>query len=100
MEQLLINKYKLNNGPLVKVCLYMGERCEWKVQLQWTTHRVGFIKSWSEFTARLFLCVDDMIVFTPKDDGFKVDVFMEESSCSSIFSCRWHREGPYADPRR
>jgi hypothetical protein len=101
MEQHLISKYKLkNNGPPVKVCLYMGERCEWKVQLQWTGQRVGFIKSWSEFTARLFLRVDDMIVFTPKDDGFKVDVFRKETSCSSIFSRRRHREGPYADPRR
>jgi hypothetical protein len=34
MEQLLIGKYKLkNNGPPVKAVLYMGERCEWWVQL-------------------------------------------------------------------
>ena len=52
MEQLLITKYKLkNNGPPVKVCLYLGQRCEWKVQLQWTCQRVGFIKSLSEFAA-------------------------------------------------
>jgi hypothetical protein len=46
MEQLLIRKYKLkNNGPLVKLALYMGERCEHRVQLQWRAERVGFIKS-------------------------------------------------------
>jgi hypothetical protein len=101
MEQHLIIKYKLkNNGSPVKVCLYMGERYEWKVQLQWTAQRVGFIKSWSEFNARLGLRVDETIVFTPKDDGFKVDVFRKETSCSSIFSCKRHREGPYVDPRR
>ena len=45
MEQLLIKKYKLeNNGPPVKVALYMGERCEHRVQLQWRAERVGFIR--------------------------------------------------------
>jgi hypothetical protein len=82
----------------VKVALYMGERCEWKVQLQWRAERVGFIKSWSEFVTRASLHFDDTIIFTPKDDGFKVDVFRKEPSSSSIFSCRKHREGPYADP--
>jgi hypothetical protein len=61
--------------PPVKVCLYTGQRCEWKVQLQCMGQRVGFIKGWSEFTARLLLCVDNTIVFTPQDDGFKVDIF-------------------------
>ncbi|KAK1607972.1 hypothetical protein QYE76_031645 [Lolium multiflorum] len=70
--------------PPVKVALYMGERCEWKVQLQWRAERVGFIKSWSEFAARLDLHINDTIIFTPKDDGFTVDVFSKESSCSSI----------------
>jgi hypothetical protein len=93
MELHLIRKYKLkNNDPVVKVCSYMGERCEWKVQLQWMGQRVGFIKSWSDFAARLGLRVDDTIAFTPKDDGFKVDVLRKETSCSSIFSCRRHRE--------
>jgi hypothetical protein len=54
----------------VKVALYMGQRCEWRVQLQWRAQRVGFIKSWSEFAARTDLRIDDMIVFTPKDDSF------------------------------
>jgi hypothetical protein len=91
MEQHLITKYKLkNNGPPVKVCLYMDEHCEWNV----------FIKRWSDFAARLTLHVDDAMVFTPKDDDFKVDVFRKETLCSNIFSCRKHREGPYADPRR
>jgi hypothetical protein len=45
MEQLLIKKYKLkNNGTLVKVALYMGERCEYRVLLQWTAYCDGFIK--------------------------------------------------------
>jgi hypothetical protein len=101
MEQPLIRKYKLkNNGPPVKVCLYLGERCEWKVQLQWTGQRVGFIKSWSEFTARILLHVDDTLVFTPQNDGFKVDLFRKEMSCSNVFGCKRHREGPFADPRR
>jgi hypothetical protein len=78
----------------------MGERCEWKVQLQWRAERVGFIKSWSEFVARADLHVDDTIMFTPKNDGFLVDVFRKETSCSSIFSCTKHRKGPCADPLR
>jgi hypothetical protein len=100
MEQLLITKYKLkNNAPSVKVCLYMGQHCEWKVQLKWTGQRTVFTKGWSEFAARLLLRVDDTLVFTPQDDGFKVDIFRKETSCSSIFSCKRHREGPYVDPR-
>jgi hypothetical protein len=47
----------------------MGQQCEWKVHLQWTGQRVGFIRSWREFSARLLLRVDDTIVFTPQDDG-------------------------------
>jgi hypothetical protein len=32
MEQSLIKKYKLkNNGPPVKVAMYMGDYCEYKV---------------------------------------------------------------------
>ncbi|KAK1616110.1 hypothetical protein QYE76_021627 [Lolium multiflorum] len=66
MEQLLITKYKLkNNGPPVKVCLYMGQRCEWKVQFQWTGQRVGP-------TVRVEGAVPV--------DGFKVDVFRKETS--------------------
>jgi hypothetical protein len=100
MEQPLIRKYKLiNNGPRVKVFLYLGEHCEWKVQLQWIGQRVGFIKSWSKFAAKILLHVDDTLVFTPQDDGFKVDVFRKETSYSSIFGCKRHREGPYVDPR-
>jgi hypothetical protein len=99
MEQHLISKYKLkNNGPPVKVALYMCESYKWRMQLQWRAEHVGFIKSWTEFATREDLRVDDTIVFTPKDDGFQVDVFRKESSCSSIFSCRRHREGPYDDP--
>jgi hypothetical protein len=82
---------------LVKVALYMGQHYEWRVQLQWRAERVGFIKSWSEFAARVGLRVDDTVVFTPKDDGFQVDVFKKESSCFSIFNCGKHREGPYVD---
>jgi hypothetical protein len=101
MERHLINKHKLkNNGPSVKVCLYTGERCERKVQLKWRVERIGFIKSWSEFAARLGLRVDDRIVFTPRDDSFKVDAFRKETLCSIIFSCKRHREGPYVDPHR
>jgi hypothetical protein len=40
------------------------------VQLKWKGQRVGFIKCWSEFAARLLLHVDDTIFFTPQDDGF------------------------------
>jgi hypothetical protein len=50
------------------------------VHLQWTGQRVRFIKSWSEFAGRLLLHVDDTIVFTPQEDGFKVDVFKKETS--------------------
>jgi hypothetical protein len=36
MEQFLIKKYMLkNDGPPVKVALYMGDYCRHKVQLQW-----------------------------------------------------------------
>jgi hypothetical protein len=59
------------------------------VQLQWRAEHVGFIKSWTKFASKADLHVDDTIMFTPKDDGFQVDVYME-SSCSSIFSCRKH----------
>jgi hypothetical protein len=75
----------------------LGQRCEWNVQLQWTCQRVGFIKSWSEFCTRILLHVDDMLVFTPQDNGFKVVVL--ETSCSTVFGCKSHREGPFADPR-
>jgi hypothetical protein len=101
MEQLLIKKNKLkNNGPPVKVALYMGEYCEYRVQLQWTAERVGFIKSWSEFVDKADLKVDDTVVFTPADDGFQVEVFRKENSCSSIGDCKKHRNDPYVDPRR
>jgi hypothetical protein len=71
MEQLLIKKYKQkNNGPPVKVSLYTSERCEHKVQLPWKAERVGFIKSWSKFTGKAELRVDDTLFFTVADDGF------------------------------
>ncbi|KAK1693823.1 hypothetical protein QYE76_010520 [Lolium multiflorum] len=76
----------------------LAER-QWKVQLQWTGQRVGFIKSWSEFCDRIMQHVDDTLVFTPQDEGFKVAVFRKETSVSSVFGCNRHREGPFADPR-
>jgi hypothetical protein len=46
MEYPLIKKYNLkNNGPTVKLVLYMGDYREYKVQLQWKYERVGFIKA-------------------------------------------------------
>jgi hypothetical protein len=83
----------------MKVCLYLGQRCEWKVQLQWTGQRVRFIKSRSEFCVRILLHVDHTLVFTP-DDGFKVYVFRKKTSFSSVFDCKRHRDGPVADARR
>jgi hypothetical protein len=95
MEQLMIEKYKLkNNGPPVKVALYVGERCEHKVLLQWKAERVGFMKSWGEFAGKAGLEVDDTLFFTPAHDGFQVDMYRIASSCSSIWSCKKHRHGP------
>jgi hypothetical protein len=54
----------------VKVALYMGERYEHRVQLQWRAGHVGFIKSWSKFAGKAELRVDDTLFFTPADDGF------------------------------
>jgi hypothetical protein len=42
--------------------------------------------------------VDYTIIFTPADDGFQVEVFRKDTSCSSIWSCKKHRQGPWADP--
>jgi hypothetical protein len=67
-------KYKhKNNGPPVKVILYMDEHCEHKVQLK--AERVCFIKSWSKFVGKGQLDVDDTIVFTPIDNDFQVEVY-------------------------
>jgi hypothetical protein len=83
LKQHLISKYKLkNNGPPVKMWLYMGKRCTVKVQLQWRAEHVGFIKGWSEFAGRLALHIDNAIVYTPMDDDFKVDVFKKETSAA------------------
>ncbi|KAK1620156.1 hypothetical protein QYE76_025673 [Lolium multiflorum] len=92
-------KYKhKNNGPPVKVILYMDEHCEHKVQLK--AERVHFIKSWSKFVGKAQLDVDDTIVFTPTDNDFQVEVYRKETSYSSIWSCNNHHHGPYANPRR
>jgi hypothetical protein len=48
----------------------MGKYYENNVQLLWRGDMVAFIKGWSEFARKSEMSIDEMVVFTPMDDGF------------------------------
>jgi hypothetical protein len=78
---------------------YLGKYCENNVQLRWRCERVALIKGWSEFIGKAEMSADKMCVFTPIDGGFDFNFYKKGTSVEIIWSCKKHRQGPWADPR-
>jgi hypothetical protein len=45
------------------------------------------------------MAIDDPLVFTYKDDGFQLQIYMQATSAEVVRACKKHRQGCFAGPQ-